>query len=189
MKREIEILYGLKDNVDCALKKLRHCKPVYIKRRIIDTYYYDPLRDTLKPSNTGRLSSCFRVREKGHQTLMTYKVDHFDDDLWLYSDEYETGVKSLAAAKHIFAQLGLEELVVVDSVKSVFSSDKFDVVIETIDGLGSFIEVEYRYSNDIKDVSVAKEHIREWLDEVGVEVGEEMNSGKPELLLRLRSKA
>ncbi len=83
MKREIGILYELKDNVDGTLKKLKHCKPVYIKRKIIDTYYYNPLRDTFKPSNIGRL----RVREKGYQTLMTHKVDYFDGDTWLYSDE------------------------------------------------------------------------------------------------------
>lgn len=187
MKREVEILFELKENADSAMKKLKNLKPVCIKRKIVDTYYFDPLRDALKPSDLGGLSSCFRLRQKGHQVLMTYKVDHFNGDAWLYSDEFETEVSSLDTAKQIFAKLGLEVLVVVNGTRSIFTSDKFEVVVEAIEGLGSFIEVEYHYSDDIEDVPAAKQHIREWLSDNNIRLGEEMNAGKPELLLRLQS--
>jgi hypothetical protein len=47
-----------------------------------------------------------RVREKGDKASVAYKHDYFDEnDIWTYSDEYETNVESAQAMKDVFYQL------------------------------------------------------------------------------------
>lgn len=187
MKQEVEILFKLNEDINDVLAKLKNLTLEGAKRTV-DTYYTDSLRDDLNPLETGRLLRCFRLRETKSQNLMTYKIDHFSKDEWLYSDEFETEVADASIAKNIFANLGLNVLVVVDSTKTILTNDKFEVALEEVKGLGSFIEVEYRSSDNLEDISAAKQHIRDWLREKGIKVGNEMNAGKPELLLRANSK-
>lgn len=183
MKQEIEILFELNEDPRTAIGKLQGCKLKGVKH-IIDTYYIDPLRDTLKPSKTGRLFSCFRLRETTDKSFITYKIDYFEGENWLYSDESETVISDVAVTKDIFAKLGLEVLVVVDNTRTVVSNETFEIAIEDVKGLGSFIEVEYHQTDEIDDVLVAKQHIRDFLKAMKIKIGDEMNAGKPELLLR-----
>jgi adenylate cyclase class IV len=72
----------------------------------------------------------------------------------------------------------------VEVEKTVFTDDEFEVVIEDVKNLGLFIEVEYHIADDKEDIEEAKNHIRKWLSDQRIKIGEEMNSGKPELMLQ-----
>lgn len=186
MKKEIEILFKLNEDKDSIIKKFDDLKSGGNKR-IVDTYYFDPLRDDLKPDQSGRLKASFRLREKEGKSYMTYKNDYFEGDVWSHSDEYETGVQDVGVIKNILENLGMKELVVVDVEKNYFTNDVFEVVVEDVKNLGTFLEVEYHYYDNDMGVENAKNNIREWLLSKGIDFGEEMNAGKPELLLRKKS--
>lgn len=152
--------------------------------RTIDTYYVDPLREDLKPDAGGRLKASFRVREKhGSTSSVAYKVDHFEGGEWLYSDEHETSLTEPKIMRTIIGSLGLQELVRIDNQKHVFETDEYEIVLEEVEELGRFLEVEKKEQVADSDVVATKQQIREFIANLGIELGNEMNAGKPELML------
>lgn len=180
--KEIEILVQVFDDENEILNKLSGFEFIGDKKTI-DKYYIDPLRDELKPDESGRLNACFRIRQKGETNYITYKKDHFDGDKWLYSDEYETHFHSLSAVEEIVKSLGLQELIIIDNMKRTYKHKDYIIEFENVKDLGLFLEVEYSTDYDI-DVKSTKNEIQEFINSLGLSVSEELNAGKPELMLR-----
>ena len=72
--KEIEILVEVKDDIDTVKNKLKDFEYVGLNHTI-DEYYYDPLRDDLKPDNNNQLANCLRLRAKNDNYYVTYKND------------------------------------------------------------------------------------------------------------------
>lgn len=179
--KEIEILVELKTPIDKAKKILS--KYEFIKEyNTIDTYYYDPLRNNLKPINK-QLDECLRLRKKGNNNYITYKVDHFENKKWIYSSEYETKIEDYKMTEEIFNRLGLKKLLVINNNKSIYKSDKYEIALEEVKDLGNFLEVEYCTDEDV-DVKKIKHEIQSFIDELNLDVSEELNMGKPEMMIR-----
>ncbi len=189
MAKEIEILVPVLSTEEAcgnALSPFTHGGTA----RTVDTYFYDPQREDLKPNQeTGRILACMRVRTRdGEQGgYIAYKSDNFDGDEWLYSDEYETRVDDAETAKEIVRKLGLKVLTIVDCEKSVYATadGSKEIVFEKVAGLGNFLEVESKVAVADHEAATAKEGLRKFIrDELHLEFGEELNSGKPELMLQ-----
>ena len=181
--REIEVLVRCKNSKQEILEKLNDAK--FIKsERTIDTYYYDEKRDNLKPDEKDRIKECFRVREADNKSKITYKVDHFaEKDIWLYSDEIETKIENPKSIKMIIEKLGLKQLVVIDNDKSVFETEEYEIELEEVKNLGIFLEVELK--NDTgEDVELLKNKIRTFIKNMKLTEVEELNEGKPELMIK-----
>lgn len=186
--KEIEILYTLKTDIETA-KKLLAEKVGFVEKIIVDDWYYARHDvEGLLPDEEGRLRSALRLRKKGDKHYITYKHDHFDDNkIWLFSDEHETLIDDIIVMKNIFNQLLFTELVHVLNKKFYYQNDIYEIVLEDVFDLGYFIEIEFKgdaqdFSHE--DVQKKKQVMRLFLKSIGIEVGEEMNAGKPELLLR-----
>jgi len=186
--KEIEILYTLQTNIE-STKKLLAEKVGFVDAIVVDDWYY--ARDDvhgLSPDEDGRLRSSLRLRKRGDKHYVAYKHDHFDDnEMWLFSDEHETLVGDIEIMQDIFSKLLFTELVHVVNKKFRYENDIYEIVLEDVLGLGNFIEIEFK--GDAKDFSheqivEKKQEMRAFLELLGVKVGEEMNAGKPELLLR-----
>jgi predicted adenylyl cyclase CyaB len=188
MSKEVEILVPvISDEQACydALEPLDHVSSAHT----VDTYYYDPLRNDLKPDDTGRIMACMRIRSKDGVDggWMAYKSDVFEGDEWLYSNEHETRVEDTKASEDIVRSLGLKVLTIVNCKKHVYMTPDGtkEVVFEQVQGLGNFLEVENKAPVEEDEVRVVKEGLRTFLSkELQLEVGEELNAGKPELMLR-----
>lgn len=184
--RKIEVLAELYDEISVAMDKLKNC--VYKgNNQTIDTYYYDPKRKNLQLNAKNKLMECCRLREKDGKYFVTYKIDKYDAGKWQYSEEYETEVKDLHAMEMIFECLGLEVLIVIDNLKHTYEADNFEIVVEEVKGLGNFIEVKEKHDDDRFSVNEVKAKIFQFIDNLGLNIGEELNSGKPELLLNKRN--
>lgn len=179
---EIEILVQVKNSLSEARKILSGLK-LEGMFEVVDTYYFDPLRKELKPGDNGRLIRSFRLRRKKDKYFLTYKVDNFDNDLWVNSDEHETEVGEYNVTKKILEHLGLQELVVVTNQKYIYEAGDYEIVLEDVKGLGIFLEVEYKKEVSDQDTSQIKANIWTFIGSLGLSIGEEMNAGKPELLL------
>lgn len=182
---EIEILVNvLEPSIQKVLDEihaLAHLKEVVA---VEDIYYYDPLRETLKPDNTYHIGECFRLRNKEGHYYITYKVDRFDENgVWLYSDEEETDIGSIDTLVSIVNHLGFKELVRVTMKKYIFETKEHYIVLETVVGLGNFLEVESK-KKDCSDVLREREKIKELIAQFDFETTEDAGAGKPELLLR-----
>lgn len=186
--KEIEILYTLKTDIETA-KKLLAEKVGFVEEMVVDDLYYARHDvEGLLPDEEGRLRSALRLRKKGNKHYITYKQDHFDDnDIWLFSDEHETLVDDIIVMKNIFNQLLFTELVHVLNKKFYYQNDTYEIVLEDVLDLGYFIEIEFKgdgqdFSHE--DVQKKKQVMRLFLEFIGIETGEEMTAGKPELLLK-----
>ena len=180
--KEIEILVEVYDDIDSVKKKLEQFEYVGLKHTI-DEYYYDPKRDTLKPDKDNQLSHCLRLRSKNSDYYITYKDDVFENGIWQYSNEYETKVESMDMLKEIFNRLELKKFIEIDNKKEIYKTDKYEIALEDVKDLGLFLEVEYCTNDDV-DVKEVKKEIQEFIDELGLNVSEELNMGKPEMYLK-----
>lgn len=180
--KEIEILVEVYDDIKKIKEIFKKFQYVGLKKTV-DEYYYDPLRDTLKPDKTGGLNHCLRFRTKNDEYSITYKDDVFDNGKWLYSDEYETKVESITMVKNIFDRLGLIKFMEIDNDKETYIFEDYEIVIENVKDLGLFMEVEYCTNEDV-DVKEIKNKIQDFINSLGINVSEELNMGKPEMYMK-----
>ena len=180
--KEIEILVEVYDDLDKVRNALDKCSYVGINKTV-DEYYYDPLRNTLKPSENGGLDHCLRLREKNQEYSITYKDDVFDNGKWLYSNEYETKIENIDMLREIFDRLGLVKFIEIDNEKETYVYNDYEIVIENVKDLGIFMEVEYCTCLDV-DVKKVKKQIQDFIDNLNLNVSEELNMGKPEMYLK-----
>lgn len=187
MKREVEILVEVIDKKSYVLKKLRQLNFLGA-RKTLDIYFYDPVRKNLKPEKNNRLKECFRLRTKNNISYLTYKVDHFDKNgKWLYSDEHETEVANDGIALEIIKHLGLKELVKIENRKLTFLTNDYEIVLEDVKNLGLFMEVEALNTKPQENVNKVKDKILNFISSLNIKVSRELNSGKPELMLKKMS--
>lgn len=152
-------------------------------KKTIDEYYYDPLRDLLKPDANNQLNSCLRLREKNNEYTITYKDDVFGNGKWLYSNELETKVVSIDILKQIFNKLGLVKFIEINNEKETYLFNEYEIVLDKVANLGVFMEVEYCTVDDI-DVLKKKKEIQEFINSMKINVSEELNMGKPEMYMK-----
>ncbi len=180
--REIEVLVKLFDGKKKVLKALRGFKREGANR-ILDIYYTHPKLTVLRPERSGRLRDCLRIRVKGDKCLIAYKKDYFNQkDMWLYSEEHETPIEGFKEISHILAALGFKVLIRVDNTKHKFMHGDYEIVLEEVKGLGLFLEVEYKKQSRASHKEI-KNDICSFISSMGVRF-EELNMGKPEMLLR-----
>lgn len=183
--KEIEVLVKVTNgNTEEILNKLKE-KSKYLQcSRVKDTYFYDELRSNLKPNDKMEIFECLRIREKGENYFITYKVDNFDNDgKWLYSDESETSVGNIDTIEKIISHLGLKKLVIVDMKKYFFETDRYKIFFETVSELGDFLEVESK-NTDCTDIAEERKMISNFINSLNIEVTPDLGIGKPELLLK-----
>lgn len=187
--KEIEILYALQEPIAAAKRKFG--KADWRTTRVKDTYFESKDHARLSPGTDHRLTSSFRLREKDNSCKLTYKDDRFDTQgTWLYSDEHEVGVSDAGVMKAIAKALRFRELITIDNKKHLCDIDGYEIALEEVKGLGNFIEIEYKGKKEIpkKQVETLKGSMRAYLEAKRLKLGEELNAGKPELMLKKNKK-
>lgn len=187
MKKEIEVLiqvFSAKSEVESVLSRFKFLGT----KETYDIYYFDPLRDDLKPQPNGHLRACFRLRQKQDSALLAYKVDYFNNkDVWQYSDEHETEVSDHQTAKKIIEHLGLKPLVEIKLKKHLYLDSDYEMAFEEVEGFGLFMEVELLKAPDDANVAEERKKIWEFIDKLGLKIGPELNVGKPEFILKQKN--
>lgn len=180
--KEIEVLITFDDSKEEVLNKLS--KFEFIKEKeIYDTYYVDELRDNLKPEKDLRTNEIFRVRRIDNDCLITFKKNHFDGKIWLYSDEYETKALNYEVVEKIIEMLGLQVQVIVNNKRKFYHYKDYEIVFEEVKDLGLFIEVEKVVSSDTENVLEIKEDIKKFIKSLNLKNVKELNVGKNQLML------
>ena len=183
--KEIEILVKLNDSFKNVKTKLDKLNFQGIKHTL-DVYFFDPKRPNLKPGKNMALKECLRLRTKDNKNFITYKIDHFKDrDVWSHSDEYETEISDFNTALKIINHLCLKPLVKIDNTKYTYLTDEYEIVLEKVKDLGIFLEVELLTVDDNCDIESLKNKIRKYIKSFEFDF-EELNIGKPELMLRMQ---
>lgn len=191
MSLEVEVLAPVLVPKDMVLAALSFLGAPSV-RHTDDTYFYDPLRSELQPDASGRLRHCLRMRCQAGRCRLTWKDDIFDaKGGWLHSDEFETNLEDPDVTREIIGRIGLKELVRIVSEKRIWHSGCFEVVLEDVEGLGLFLEVEIKAENGNRNLnpSKAKDKVRRFVGGLGIALGPELDAGKPELMLARKKQA
>ena len=89
-------------------------------------------------------------------------------------------LKGIQISKH----LGLKELVKIDNTKYTYLTNGYEIVLEDVKNLGLFLEVEKLAQVSDDEIVNTKQEMRDFIKKLGIEIGDELNMGKPELMLR-----
>ena len=189
MKQEVEILFRIKEDASIAKRNIIKFGGKYIKTtKVVDTYFYNNFSSQFRPSIKGRLNGCLRIRVKDNKSFYTYKEDYFNNDgSWLYSDEYETEISDANSLKNALQKQGFKILTVVDSIKHYYIYTEYEICVEEVKSLGTFVEIEHN-SNFLDDIEVAKQEIRNVMTAFEFNDFTELDSGKPELMIHYKRK-
>lgn len=178
--KEIEVLVKVIEQKKTALAKLSKFGKYKIKKTH-DIYYYHKSNTNLLPNSSKFPKDCFRLRKKDDKTFIAYKRDYFDNNKWIYSDEYETEVLDHKTIKTIIQLLGFKKLVELSNTKYTFETDNLEIVLEEVKNLGLFLEIESK-GKQKRTVHETKINIHNIINSSGVQVSDEINAGKPELV-------
>lgn len=180
---ETEVLVEIYESfakAQAALGQFEYCGVT----KVVDTYYYDPLRNDLKPYKDGKLYASFRIREKAEDTFITYKNDHYARGIWQYSDEFEVKTDDLMTTISIVESLGFKQLLVIESEKHFYRFNDYEMALEVVTGLGIFLEIELKKEVDPSQVTQCKMEIMNFISLLDISVSQELNAGKPELYIQ-----
>lgn len=185
MNKEIEIKVILKNKIKVLLFLNKKAKKIEEKEQK-DTYFIMPDKNFFKENPVRRY---LRVRSQKKSGSLDYHFCHLDDDgNLLWTDEYETIIEDPKMMIKIFENLGLVNYIEVNKKRSVYDYKGFQISIDEIKGLGTFIEVEFLTREKLTKAKnkLIKDECWAILYETGAEWINAPNLGYPDLLVALR---
>ncbi len=150
--------------------------------RQVDTYYDAPHREFAETDEALRLRRETELDGDGAETTtkMTYKGPLVESESKT-REEHETGVDDGEAAAGILDGLGFEPAATVEKERERFALDGYTVTLDSVDGLGSFVEVE-RETTEAEIESVRRGG-QDRLRELGLDPDEQVRTSYLGLLL------
>jgi len=132
--------------------------------RQVDTYYDAPHRDFAETDEALRVRE--EVTEHDESTAITYKGPLIDDAS-KSREEHQTRVQDREAIEGILDGLGFEPAETVEKDRERFDLNGYTVTLDTVDGLGEFVEVETETPDD--DIADAREGAEGILQSLGLD--------------------
>ncbi|XOA43076.1 MAG: class IV adenylate cyclase [Candidatus Nealsonbacteria bacterium] len=85
-----------------------------------------------------------RLRNSDGKHSINYKNWHFDESgKSHYCNEYQTNVEDLTQLKKILDVLNFKSIVKVDKKRRVWRYKDYEISLDSVKGLGDFVEIEY----------------------------------------------
>ncbi len=146
-------------------------KPEGIQKHL-DTYYNSPLRDF---STT---DEALRIRSVNGRSVLTYKGKKLDS-ISKTRPEFETEVDG-DSARSILVALGFFESGVVRKKREIFSWQGMIIALDSVEGIGEFIEVEKQAETNIEE---HRNQIFEFLESLGIRKEDSIRTSYLEMVL------
>ncbi|MBQ6143077.1 MAG: class IV adenylate cyclase [Clostridia bacterium] len=178
MSKEIEIRHELlnKDQVICFLNK--NGIKAFKSNRQIDTYYDNPANSFFKDPE--HVNDWVRIREENGRFTFNYK--HWlpeGAEIRTYCEETEYAMNSKEELNKILKKLNFSgefvPFVVVNKFRQSFMYKDCEISIDEIEGLGNFIEIEYKGTNN--NIDEVRNLLNKTLIEIGANIGPADNKG------------
>lgn len=160
-----------------------------------DTYYNAPDRDFVETDEALRIRR--EVTANGDaRTAVTYKGPLVDDESKT-REEAETYVESDEAMDAILTGLGYDAAATVTKERDHYEIDGCVVTLDTVEGLGEFLEVELEIEgggggdadSDEESLEDARERARDVLELLGLDPGDQIRTSYLDLLLERENDA
>ncbi|SES75392.1 adenylate cyclase [Methanococcoides vulcani] len=138
----------------------------------LDVYYNAPHRDFAETDEA------LRLRSVNGGTRMTYKGRKLDS-VSKTREEFETPVDG-TAAKGILVSLGFFESGIVKKTRDIYRYDDITICLDSVEGLGEFVEVELVADSDIDS---HRELLFEFLESIGIKKEASIRTSYLEMLM------
>lgn len=139
-----------------------------------DVYFAAPYR------NFAKTDEALRIRSLGGKAVLTYKGPKLDK-VSKTRVELETPVDGATAAK-IFQALGFLEAGAVRKKREIFRAGEITVCLDTVEGLGEFMEVELDVEDE-KDLESSRDQLFEFLSQFGINENDSIRISYLEMVL------
>lgn len=152
----------------------------------VDTYFDAPHRDFAETDEALRLRRERPVGSDGWTTAVTYKGPLLEAESKT-REEFETSVGDGEALEAALGRLGFEPAATVRKERERYAVDAFTVSLDSVEGLGEFVEVETEIDPDGSADSVAieapRDAARSLLASLGCDPDEQIRTSYLGLLL------
>lgn len=172
IKFKVEDIDGLKEKLASYGSKLS--EELHQK----DTVFVNNLEDTT--SSEGKMF--VRIRSVNGKNELNLKKQSKDI---INSKEIEFEVSDYNGAYDFLDTLGLKEWVIVEKIRVTGKYEEFNVCIDTVKHLGSFIEIEF-VTEDDKNINGYEEKILEVAKKLGIDIKNRVNSHYDTMLNELK---
>jgi len=109
-----------------------------------------------------------RLRDSDGKYSITYKNWYSDENgKGQHCDEYETGIDDLNQVKKILEVLDFKSIVTVDKLRKTWTYKDYEIDVDSIKGLGDFVEIEYIGKDEGTDPKKIAEEMVSFLKDVG----------------------
>ncbi len=99
-----------------------------------------------------------RIRSIGDKHSLNYKNHHYEADGRSYQrDEYETPIVDVQQIKNILLALNFKTAVVVDKIRKIWVYQNWEFAVDSVVGLGNFVEIEYIGQEEVDAKQVCDE--------------------------------
>jgi len=155
---EIEIQVSV-ERIAPLLEFLAKSGQFVSEKRQIDEYFTPTHRDFLavRPA-----VEWLRLRNSDGGFSFNYKNWHLDEQgKSHYCDEYETKIDDIDQLRKILQVLNFQSRVVVDKLRKIYLYQDYEIAIDKIEGLGDFVEIEYKgASQDVDPKIITNEMVK-----------------------------
>lgn len=152
--QEIEIQVQV-ENVDNLKSFLTENAQFISEKRQVDEYFTPAHRDFI---GVRPISEWLRLRNEGDEYSFNYKQWHYDDNgHGTFAEEFETVISDIESAHSILQAINCRQVVVVDKSRQKWMLGDYEIALDSVTGLGEFIEIEYKGKKYIEDPKVMME--------------------------------
>lgn len=148
----------------------------------IDEYYTPCHRNFFEPKNP---IEWLRIRTNPDRAIFEYdkSINMQENGQQDYAQEYETEVKQPEELRKILDFLDFKKVVIVDKQREYWDCNEFEVVLDEVKSLGSFVEVELK--GNFSDTALGRKKCIDFLEKLGMKISENdiIKKGYPVLLL------
>ena len=133
--------------------------------RQIDEYFSPAHRNFI---GVRPVKEWLRLRDSSGKYSINYKNWYFDEDgKSHYCDEYETKVEDIDQIKKILDVLNFKSIVKVDKKRRIWIYKDYEIAVDSVKGLGDFVEIEYIGKEEEVDPKKITEEMIDFLKNLG----------------------
>lgn len=181
--QEIEVKLTL-DNPEEVRAQLKSTAEYLGEKIQRDVYFVMPDTNFFEEEPVHRY---FRLRVQEGNSKLELHLLHLDtNSQLLWTEELEVPISEPEMLITMFEQLGIKKYIEVHKRRERYTKDEVSIVIDEVEGLGTFIEAELVLDEPIPDdqIEQVKIGLYEKLNSVGavVEAAQEIQLGYPDLL-------
>lgn len=184
--KEIEIKIKLDDlEFTKARQKLIEVGTLQNTMEQVDTYFAPKSDNYLLEKYPFKWLS---IRQRSGKSILNFKHFHPERaEKHTHCDEFETEITNAENMKSILEELQIVEVVEVNKKRETFLiDDRYEIVLDTVKGLGSYLEIEAM--KDLGNPEITKEQMMDFLTELGIAKFTIDYRGYPFELLKLSGK-